>query len=270
MPTIRESEVSRYLHDIRHIPLLSEEEEAALLAECAAGSLEARAEAAERNLRLVVHIAKDYLGKGLPLGDLIQEGSMGLLLALEKFDPAANLRFATYAAYWIRSAIRRAIVGQSVAVRLPAGYLTTRKRVDASIESLRIMGIWHPTFEQIAAQTGMTAELVSYHFEARSAHQSLKAGAGDVVLRDVAGRNDAEQALDSTEDVECLRRFLEQLTPREQFVIQLRHGIGGPWVQPLTIRDIAIRLGVSRDVVRKLEVSAMNKLRSLFDARHAT
>ena len=218
----------------------------------------------EANLRLVVKIARDYLGRGMLIDDLIGEGNLGLIRAAEEFDPGFGTRFSTYASYWIKQAIRHALINTSTTIRLPAhmfGLLTKWRRAERLL--CRERG-GAPSFDEVAAHLGLTENQKSLVAKARRASQlKLESSLGD---EDASWSPDEsmncsqapETAMEISEDrAEVLRR-LDRLDERERLVISLRFGLLDE--APLTLKEIGRRIGVTREWVRKIELRAVSKL----------
>jgi RNA polymerase primary sigma factor len=249
-----------YLDTVRDDGLLSAEEERTLAEAIRRGDGDARARMIRSNLRLVVKIARDYLGRGLALDDLVGEGNLGLIRATEEFDPAYGTRFSTYAAYWIRQAIRHALVNTTATIRLPAhmvNLLTKWRRAERALG--RVLG-FAPSFDQVADELDLPVA------KRRMVAQALDA------LR-LCGQDDGEaarweetpadlaapsSALEAAEERVLLLARLDRLDARERAVVALRFGLGGG--DPLTFREIGGRLGLSSNWVRQLETNALRRL----------
>ena len=258
------SDLQTYFRDINQASLLSAVEERDLAEAIARGDRDARSRMIEANLRLVVKIARDYLGRGMLIDDLIGEGNLGLIRAAEDFDPGFGTRFSTYASYWIKQSIRHALINTSTTIRLPAhmfGLLTKWRRAERLL--FRECG-GAPSFDEVAAHLGLTENQKDLVAKARRASQlKLESNVGD---EDVSWPLDEstncsqmpETAVEISEDrTEVLRR-LDRLDERERLVISLRFGLLDG--DPLTLKEIGRRIGVTREWVRKIEIRAVSKL----------
>ena len=218
----------------------------------------------QANLRLVVKIAQDYVGRGIVLDDLIGEGNLGLIRAAEEFDPRFGTRFSTYASYWIKQAIRHALINTTSTIRLPAhmvGLLTKWRRAERVLcrEAGRT-----PTFEEIAAFLGLSETQRILVASAQQARQlKLESGvAGNVhpwSPDDSVDRHETpESMLEADDERELLLRRMDRLDARERAILALRYGLEGEL--PQTLKEIGRRLGVTREWVRKIELRAIRKL----------
>jgi RNA polymerase primary sigma factor len=253
-----------YLHEIKEDNLLSATEEAGLAAAIARGDSEARTRMIKANLRLVVKIARDYVGRGLVLDDLIGEGNLGLIRAAEEYNPDFGTRFSTYASYWIKQAIRHALTNTTATIRLPAhmvGLLTKWRRAERLLSRELDQS---PTEEQIAVQLGLTdAQLELVRRAKRAGKLQLESGiAGDgkawTPEESPDNREAPEAALEAIDERDLLLRRLDRLDDRERTIVTLRFGLGG--CEPKTLKEVGRRLGVTREWVRKIEVRAVRKL----------
>jgi RNA polymerase primary sigma factor len=242
---------------------LSREEEVELTARATSGDRRARDRMVEANLGLVRTIARDFRGRGLELDDLIGEGHMGLIRAVERFDPRVGTRFSTYAAYWIREAIRRALANTASAIRVPVatvGLLTRWRRAERALA--RELGRM-PGFEEIAAVLGLNKaqrQMVARALQAgrmRREGDIGEAADGRGIAEMIARVDSVEGRLEAEEDCELVRRRIGRLDDRERTIIMLRYGFEG---ESLTLQEIGARLGITREGVRKIELRALAKL----------
>ena len=257
--------VKTYLKEIGRVPLLSAEEEAALARAAQAGDEDARRRLSEANLRLVVSVAKRYAGRGLPFLDLIQEGNLGLMKAAEKFEPDRGFKFSTYATWWIRQSITRAIADQGRTIRIPVHLVESINRVKKTAgELLRRTGR-EPTAEEIAAQLDMEPARVRELIQLAQDPISLETPVGeeeDAHLEDFIQDDEAGVPADEA-GRQLLRRelmnVLKSLTPREERVIALRFGLGDGRAR--TLEELGKEFNVTRERVRQIEAKALRKLR---------
>lgn len=255
-----------YLREIGQIPLLEEAEERELGKRIAAGDESARERLAEGNLRLVVSLAKHYVGRGVQLLDLIQEGNMGLMHAAEKYDYTKENRFSTYASWWIKEAMQRAIDQQSREIRVPVHVAENMKRVQKAAKELQQELGRDAAPEEIAKKLGnLTEEDVKNILTYLQNPVSLETPVGEDgenSLGDmVEDKCEAtpEEAMNVLVEQEEVKELLEQLSDREQQVIRLRYGLGNEKTH--TLEEIGDILGVTRERVRQIEARAMEKLR---------
>ena len=259
-----------YLREISHIPLLTREDEAQLAARIKAGDEAAKQRMIESNLRLVVQVARRYLNRGLPLGDLIEEGNLGLLRAVDKFDGTRNVRFATYATWWIRQAISRALANQARTVRIPIHVHMLLGRYVKEQQRLTQKHGRAPTPDELATALGLTDEQVSELEELRQQPLSLDAPAGSETQRlsDVIADATADPAAALTRLFRTrteLVAVLDDLAPNERTVLRRRFGLEGE--DPETLEAIGQHLNLSRERVRQIETAGLRKLRGLLGAR---
>jgi RNA polymerase primary sigma factor len=255
-----------YLREIKDEALLTAAEECTLAEAIARGDLDARTRMIQANLRLVVKIALDYVGRGMVLEDLIGEGNLGLIRAAEEFEPRFGTRFSTYASYWIKQSIRHALINTTSTIRLPAhmfGLLTKWRRAERTLyrEWGRV-----PSFDELSAFLGLSETQKSLVAKAHQArHLKLESGIGAGVGRrspeEFGNRYEpVESMMEAEEDRQMLLHRLERLDPRERTVLALRYGLEGEL--PLTLKEIGRRLGVTREWVRKIEIRAVHRLHS--------
>src|SRR5207249_4854550 len=257
--------VRMYLKEIGRVNLLTAKEEVELAKEMEAGSEEARHHLTEANLRLVVSVAKKYLNRGLSFLDLIQEGNLGLMRAVEKFDYKRGFKFSTYATWWIRKAITRAIADQARTSRIPVHMVETiNKLVRVSRRLLQELGR-EPTDQEIGDEMGISAEKVREIVKVSQDPVSLETPIGeeeDSHLGDFVEDKEATSPSDAA-SLTMLRTevedILDTLTPRERRVLQLRFGlIDG---HQRTLEEVGKRFGVTRERIRQIEAKALRKLR---------
>ena len=266
--------VRLYLREIGKIPLLSNEEEVDLAYRIVKGEKKAKDKMVEANMRLVVSIAKRYSGRGLDFLDLIQEGNTGLLRAVEKFDPDKGFKFSTYATWWIRQAITRAIADQARTIRIPVHMVETINKVLRATRKLTNELNREPTVEEIAKEMGMEPEKIDYVMKIKQDIASLDATVGrdgddeDSVLGDFIedeGRVSPEDAAAAQMLKEQIAEILSSLSEREQKVVKLRFGIGGG--RPHTLEEVGAEFSVTRERIRQIEAKALSQLRKHKDTK---
>lgn len=260
--------VRLYLREIGKIPLLTPEEEADLAKRIVKGDKKAKDKMVESNMRLVVSIAKRYGGRGLDFLDLIQEGNTGLLRAVEKFDPDKGFKFSTYATWWVRQAITRAIADQARTIRIPVHMVETINKVLRTTRKLTSELNREPTNEEIAKELDMDPEKIDYVMRIKQDIASLDASVGregddeDSVLGDFVEDEERDSPEDSAANQilkEQLSEIIATLTDREQKIIRLRFGIGGG--RPHTLEEVGAEFDVTRERIRQIEAKALSKLR---------
>jgi RNA polymerase primary sigma factor len=255
---------SSYLGDIDRTPLLSAGEERELATRVLTGDIEARDQMVRANLRLVVNIARGYAGKGLALDDLVSEGNMGLLRAVEGFDPTMNTRFSTYASYWIKQSIKRAIINTAKTIRIPAYMAELLTKWRRATNKLNDELGRTPTPDEIAKFLGLSKKKLNIIKKAiRVANAGSQADQGEAgwsieeMLSD--DRSQApDAALGETDDLKQVIQLLERMDPREATVLRLRFGLNDE--EPKTLKEIGERLGLTRERVRQIECEALAKL----------
>jgi RNA polymerase primary sigma factor len=260
-----------YLREIGKVPLLTAGQEVALAKRIERGDMRAKTQMTEANLRLVVSIAKGYLGRGLSFLDLIQEGSLGLIRAVEKFDHRRGYKFSTYATWWIRQAVTRAIADKARTIRIPVHMVEKLNKV-VHIERQLVQGLGRePRPEEIADELDMTTAEVREILRMAQQPISLEKPIGeedDSELGDFVQDERAESPYDTASlqlrrgDIE---RALQSLPERERKVIELRFGLRGE--QPCTLEEVGRAFGVTRERIRQIENNTLKKLESLPEAQ---
>lgn len=260
------SSTGAYLNEIGLIPLLAAEQEWALAERVQAGDADARRALIEANLRLVVTVARGYVGRGVPLMDLIEEGNIGLIRAVEKFDPERRLRFSTYAMWWIRHGVQHALSHQGRTVRIPVHVLRELAQVLRANREMTAQLTRPPTLEELARAVGKEARDVAELFRVSEHISSL-----DAPMSDSDDRALIEHIVDDDENASIstgestgsgkLQGWLAALRPRQQWVVERRYGLNGEAVHSLA--EIAVDLGVSRERVRQIQEEALKRLRQL-------
>ena len=257
--------VRMYLKDIGKIPLLDPDKEVELAVKCKDGNESAKNELIEANLRLVVSIAKKYVGKGMYFLDLIQEGNLGLIKAVEKFDHTKGYKFSTYATWWIRQAITRAIADQARTIRIPVHMVETIHRVSRTSRQLLQEYGREPTVDEIAEKLGMTPEKVREIMKTAQEPISLETPIGEEedshlgdFLPDESTPTPAE-AVSAQLLREALEKVLHTLSEREEKVIKLRFGLDDGRTR--TLEEVGKEFNVTRERIRQIEAKALRKLR---------
>ena len=263
--TSTDDPVKLYLQDIGKIPLLTREEEVELAQRIEQGDQEAKEKLILSNLRLVVSIAKRYIGRGLSFLDLIQEGNMGLMRAVEKFDWTKGYKFSTYATWWIRQAITRAIADQSRVIRIPVHMIETVRELDRlKKEHIQEEGS-APDLEKLAEELDVPVEKLKRVESITQYTTSLERPIGedeDDTLGDFIEDEHAPSPIKETLKMfltEELDRALNQLTEREKTILKLRYGLEDG--HPRTLKDVAMYFNITRERVRQIEIKALEKLK---------
>ena len=257
--------VKMYLKDIGQVPLLSGEEERVLAEKMSQGDLEAKARLSEANLRLVVSIAKRYVGRGMQFLDLIQEGNLGLMKAVDKFDYTKGFKFSTYATWWIRQSITRAIADQARTIRIPVHMVETINKTGRVVRQLMQTLGREPTPAEIAAEMGVPEEKVIEIQKIAQDPVSLETPIGeeeDSHLGDFIEDNTAASPAEKAEAKmlrEQLLQVLDTLTPRENEVLLMRYGLRDG--RPKTLEEVGKEFNVTRERIRQIEAKALRKLR---------
>ena len=269
---IADDSVRLYLREIGKIPLLTAEQELALAKRVVAGEKRAKDEMAEANMRLVVSIAKRYVGRGLDLLDLIQEGNTGLLRAVEKFDPDKGFKFSTYATWWIRQAITRAIADQARTIRTPVHMVETINKLLRTQRRLTQDLNREPTNEEIAREMEIDVEKVEHIMKIKQDISSLDASVRDDEEDSVLGDFIEDEDTVSPEESaagqllkEQVKDLLGSLTEREQKILKLRFGLEDG--KSHTLEEVGQEFSVTRERIRQIEAKALAKLRKHKDSK---
>ena len=259
-----EDDVRQYLREIREYPRLTVEEERELAAACAQGDEEAIRKMVNCNLRLVVSVAREYAGRGVPLLDLIQEGSIGLLVAAKKFDHTLEYRFSTYATKWIRQGVTRCLLNHSSVIRVPLHTAERMRKIVAVRNALRQETGEEPTDEQIGERCGLTAEKVRQLIDLSPEICSLDAPTGEKdnaslgVLIENTEAPDPQAELVRTEMKVLVEQMLSMLTDRQRQVVRLRFGMEDGTGHSL--EEVSAVMGISKERVRQIERRAMQRM----------
>jgi len=270
-PDMTTDSLQLFLKDIGKVPLLTAQQEVELAKRIERGDLEAKRKMGESNLRLVVSIAKNYRNQGLPFLDLIQEGTLGLVRAAEKFDYRKGFKFSTYATWWIRQAIARALADKARTIRIPVHVVEKLNKIGRAERKLVTELGREPTIEEIAEHTGIDPEEIDSIKRSAQAPISLEKPVGDEeesefgqFIADEKAESPYERAVD-TLTKETLRQALENLSYRERRVLELRYGLGGE--HPRTLDEVGRTFNVTRERVRQIENQSLKKLQSLAEAQ---
>jgi len=269
-PEISTDTLQLFLKDIGKVPLLTAAQEVELAKRIEAGDHSAKQAMVEANLRLVVSIAKRYRNQGLPFLDLIQEGTIGLVRAAEKFDWRKGFKFSTYATWWIRQAVARAIADKGRTIRMPVHVVEKLNKISRSERKLRAELAREPTALEIAVDLDLPVEEVEQIKRSAQTPVSLEKPVGDEeesefghFLTDVTAQL-PDEAAEMALRREALRSILGSLSPRERAVLELRYGLDGQ--QPRTLDEVGRAFNVTRERIRQIEHQSLKKLRALADA----
>ena len=266
--------VRLYLREIGKVQLLTPDEEQELAKKASEGDKKAKDRMVEANMRLVVSIAKRYTGRGLDFLDLIQEGNTGLLRAVEKFDPDKGFKFATYATWWIRQAITRAIADQARTIRIPVHMVETINKILRTSRKMTQELNREPTIDELAKEMDMEPEKVENALRIKQDIASLDQSVGrdgddeDSVLGDFVEDEERVSPEDSAANKllkEQLAKIISTLSDREQKIIKMRFGIGGS--KSHTLEEVGLEFSVTRERIRQIEAKALSKLRKHKDTK---
>lgn len=268
-PIASEATLNIYLKEINSIGLLDAKEEISLAERIHAGDHEARELMIRANLRLVVSIAKTYVNRGLGFLDLIEEGNMGLLKAVEKFDPEAGCRFSTYATWWIKQSIRRSLINSVKTVRIPSYMVELIGRLRAAQMQLTDRLGRAPNLEELAEAMDLPEDNVTAIRRAIETSASLSQpipiecnqGSSDLVHDDRSPSPD--QVILEQNQIEKLHDLLQEMSSREATILKLRYGLSGQ--EPMTLQEIGKRVDLTRERVRQLEKKALQRLNRILD-----
>ena len=267
------SALTLYLQEVGTTPLVTPQEEIELARRIKKGSRKAREQMIKANLRLVVKIARDYEHFGLPLLDLINEGNIGLMKGVERFDPAKGAKFSTYASWWIKQSIRRALANQAKTIRLPVHVVDKISHIRRTAMKLQeILGA-EPDDQQIADELGISTARVRQYRQAAIAPMSLDTPLGedsDNRIADIVADERAEspfQAMAEKADASLLRKVMGKLPPREAAILALRFDLDGKG--DATLEDVGRKFGVTRERIRQIQEIALKKLRKMMEKMDA-
>lgn len=258
------SSTGLYLSEIGLVPLLEAHEEWSLAERVQAGDADARSLMIEANLRLVVAVARSYVGRGVPMLDLIAEGNLGLIRAVEKFDPARRLRFSTYAVWWIRQSVQQALMQQGRTVRVPVNVLREFAQLLRARRQFIAQHTRVPTIDELAQAAGKSTQEVNELFSATERISSLDAPLSEsddrALIEQLVIEGDASPKTDDASS-HRIAALIARLPDRQRFVLERRFGLNDRAVQ--TLAEIAGEIGVTRERVRQIQTEALKRLRGL-------
>jgi len=259
--------INAYFKEIRRVALLTGAEEKVLARKIARGDIGARRKMIEANLRLVVNIAKRYLNRGLPLQDLIEEGNIGLIKSVEKFRVSKGCKFSTYATYWIRQSIDRAIANQANTIRLPIHITTDLAKVSRAERELTMEYSREPSTRELADKTGLSGRYVKKLTSISRKSYSLESAVNEDSDQPLLDRIEDEtfpppmEGLDSSDRAARIKLWLVSLDENERVIITERFGLDGS--DPRTLESVGREFGITRERVRQIEAKALAKLRKM-------
>jgi RNA polymerase primary sigma factor len=267
------SALTLYLQDVGRTPLITPQEEIDLAKKIKKGNRQAREQMIKANLRLVVKIARDYENFGLPLLDLINEGNIGLMKGVERFDPAKGAKFSTYGSWWIKQSIRRALANQSKTIRLPVHVVDKISHIRRTAMKLQeVLGV-EPDDDQIAEELGISVGRVRQYRQAAVAPMSLDSPLGedsDNRIADIVPDERAEtpfETMSDKADTSLLHEVMAKLPPREAAILSLRFNLDGNG--DATLEDVGKKFGVTRERIRQIQEIALKKLRKMMEKMDA-
>jgi RNA polymerase nonessential primary-like sigma factor len=256
-----------YLNEIGAKPLFTAEEEYVWACRARTGDFVARQKMIEHNLRLVVNIAKHYLNRGIPLLDLIEEGNLGLIHAIEKFDPERGFRFSTYATWWIRQNVERAIMNQSRTIRLPVHVVKEINLILRAVRFLESASGKEIQFDQIAhlidRSVGEVRRAITLNEHIASLDAPLEIDPEHTIADAIVDEKaiDPEESLQSAEIGGLVKQWIGQLTDKQRYVLERRYGLGGAEIS--TLEEVAAELKLTRERVRQIQIEAIDQLRRI-------
>lgn len=267
METMVDSSMKMYLREMGKIPILTAEEERAIARQVAEGNEEAKKKLIESNLRLVVSVAKHYMGCGVNLPDLIQEGNIGLMKAVEKYDLNRGFRFSTYATWWIKQMISRAIADQNKSIRVPAHMTNLINGIKKASRELTPVLHREPTIQEIADKIGVDKKKVQeaqqYIISVSSLDVPVSGDKEEVTLESFIADDDAVDPIEKCERDDmskAINAVLSTLSKREAEILSLRFGLNGN--QPLTLEEVGKQYNLTKERIRQIETKALQKLRN--------